>query len=102
MACLPPGPEVWSTDWQSAPSLVQMAQPFSSILLSQDSAALERRRSLKTETDYEDVVIGDLLPRIPTNGASICISTSLVIFRLPVIKPKSNWPREFLQQFLKN
>jgi len=64
-----------------------MTQPFSSILLSHRLGLPWEGQLFEAEIDYEGVVIGDcLLPRIPTNGASICISTSLIIFQLPVTK----------------
>lgn len=83
MACLPPGPEDLEY-WRAECPL--SGPDGSAILLHPAESGLGlpwKGQLFEAETDYEGVVIGDcLLPRIPTNGASICISTSLIIFQL--------------------
>ena len=62
----------------TVPPLAQRAQPFSFGLPWEGQL-------FGAETDWEGMVTGDaLLSKIPTNGASVCISTSLIIFQLPV------------------
>ena len=95
------GRKIWSTDGQSAPSLVQMAQPFSSILLSQDSGCPGKGSSLKLRPtmkawSLETACCPESLPMGPP---SAYLRHSLS-FNYQWPKLKSNWP-EFLQQFLK-